>query len=80
MTTSLNRFPEEGARSPDSVCAATVDKTGTSGIPSWRHPCDESENDTNKRQVYKGDERIRLTGDESSGAVSQPLWRSVFPL
>jgi len=80
MTTSLNRFPE-GARSPDSVCATTVDKTGTSGIPSSGviHVTN-LRIDTNKRQVYKGDERIRLTGmNLVSGAVSQPLWRKRFP-
>jgi len=44
-----------------------VDKTGTSGIPSSGviHVTN-LRIDTNKRQVYKGDERIRLTGMEFS--------------
>jgi two-component system, OmpR family, response regulator RpaB len=44
-----------------------VDKTGGSGIPSSGviHVAN-IRIDTNKRQVYKGDERIRLTGMEFS--------------
>jgi OmpR family response regulator RpaB len=44
-----------------------VDKTGASGIPSSGviH-VGTIKIDTNKRQVYKGDERIRLTGMEFS--------------
>ena len=44
-----------------------VDKTGSSGIPSSGviHVAN-IKIDTNKRQVYKGDERIRLTGMEFS--------------
>ncbi|MCL6436452.1 MAG: response regulator transcription factor [Leptolyngbyaceae cyanobacterium HOT.MB2.61] len=44
-----------------------VEKTGTSGIPSSGviH-INNIRIDTNKRQVYKGDERIRLTGMEFS--------------
>ena len=44
-----------------------VDKTGISGIPSSGviHVMN-LRIDTNKRQVYKGDERIRLTGMEFS--------------
>jgi len=53
----------------------------------WRHPCDKSEIDTNKRQVYKGDERIRLTGMEfsllellvsRSGAFSPEILQEVW--
>jgi OmpR family response regulator RpaB len=44
-----------------------VDKTGATGIPSSGviH-VGNIKIDTNKRQVYKGDERIRLTGMEFS--------------
>jgi OmpR family response regulator RpaB len=44
-----------------------VEKTGTTGIPSSGviH-INSIRIDTNKRQVYKGDERIRLTGMEFS--------------
>jgi len=44
-----------------------IDKTGASGIPSSGviHVA-SIKIDTNKRQVYKGDERIRLTGMEFS--------------
>ena len=44
-----------------------VEKTGTSGIPSSGViQINNIRIDTNKRQVYKGDERIRLTGMEFS--------------
>lgn len=44
-----------------------VEKTGTSGIPSSGViQVVNIRIDTNKRQVYKGDERIRLTGMEFS--------------
>jgi OmpR family response regulator RpaB len=44
-----------------------VDKTGASGIPSSGViQVTNLKIDTNKRQVYKGDERIRLTGMEFS--------------
>ena len=44
-----------------------VEKTGTSGIPSSGViTINNIRIDTNKRQVYKGDERIRLTGMEFS--------------
>lgn len=44
-----------------------VDKTGMSGIPSSGViSVNTIRIDTNKRQVYKGDERIRLTGMEFS--------------
>jgi OmpR family response regulator RpaB len=44
-----------------------VEKTGTSGIPSSGViSINTIRIDTNKRQVYKGDERIRLTGMEFS--------------
>ena len=44
-----------------------VDKEGMSGIPSSGViPIGSIKIDTNRRQVYKGDERIRLTGMEFS--------------
>jgi len=64
MTTSLNPFPE-GARSP--IRSTTTWTKRASGIPSSGviHVTN-LRIDTNKRQVYKGDERIRLTGMEFS--------------
>jgi len=56
----------QGARSPDPFCADGWTKRA-SGIPSSGviHVTN-LRIDTNKRQVYKGDERIRLTGMEFS--------------
>jgi len=54
-------FPE-GARSRIRSVLRRWTKRALLAFPVWRHPCDKSEIDTNKRQVYKGDERIRLTG------------------
>jgi len=63
MTTLLNRFPQ-GAGSPiRSVLRRRADKKVHP--QNWANPRNLSI-DTNKRQVYKGLERIRLTGMEFS--------------
>jgi len=65
MTTSLNPFPKE-LEARIRLCydgwtkrASGIPSSGVIHVTNLRI-------DTNKRQVYKGDERIRLTGMEFS--------------